>query len=296
MNEPGPGKMEERPSRAQLDYLVERRRLNDARDVLSTLLKEEPDDNELLFFAAYIDSLEGASRSAYQTVQRVLARDPGHERARALLFWLHESAERNPEAERVIIELIRDFPEEAHYYAVYSRLMLKTLNLEKATQLAREAVRLDPDNENGLAVSVLCAFVDNPTPAMENQLQELVRRFPDQIQTIATLVVLLAEQRRFNEAHMLAQELLRADPGNQDLVDLVVSLKVETHWLGAPLWPVRRFGWAASASIWAVTVIAIIFLQSSPYELLIVPIIAIFLLYVVYSWIYPPLMSRLLRR
>ena len=47
-------------------------------------------------------------------------------------------------------------PESADLYGRYSRLMLRTLHLDKAEQLAREGLRYDPENDECLLASALC--------------------------------------------------------------------------------------------------------------------------------------------
>jgi predicted Zn-dependent protease len=212
------------------------------------------------------------------------------------MFGIHCEAERYADAERVILDLIREWPEEADYYAKYAILMLQTLHVEKARALAAEALRLDPDGEDALIASALSAYVTDPSAEAEQRLRELVRRYPSSAQTLRVLVDVLVQRRRFHEALVLAREILRANPHDEALVDAIVALKVNTHWSMKPLWPVLRFGWAGSAGLWACFIAATTILRRSPYESWVGPIAIVFLAYVVYSWVYPSMLTRLMKR
>ena len=284
------------PATSQIGYLVERHRFDEASRLLGNLIAERPEDPDLLFYGAYIDYFKGRPEQAYETVQKALGIDPHHESARRLLFGLHNEGRRYAEAERVIIDLIKDFPEDADLYAQYSMLMLETQHLDKAQKLAEQAVRLAPEDEQALLASALCAFTIDPSPEANSRLQELIRRYPDSMRTVITMIAVLADRRRHKEALLLSQELLRAYPNNENLVDMVVALKVQNHWSMKPLWPMQRFGWAASAGLWVLLIGVFAVLPRTPLAPWEGPIFAVVIIYVVYSWVYPPLLNRLMRR
>ena len=77
-------------------------------------------------------------------------------------------------------------------------------------------------------------------------------------------------------------------------MDLVKQLRLVTHWSMLPLWPVVRFGWAGSVGIWLIAVIGLSALRRSDPALAGTVGIAV-LVYVAYSWIWPPLLRRLMR-
>lgn len=281
---------------AQLACLIERGRLGEASKLLTKLLGEWPEDPAVLVYAAYIDYLEDRNQAALETLQRALAIDPNHELARHLLFKLYDEGERNAEAERVIMELLRDYPEQAYYYAEYAKLMLRALHLEKAGALAEQAIRLDPDDGHALLVAALCAFVSDPTSEADRRLQVLIRRYPDAAQTIAAMVSVLMQQGKPRAAQRLAQELHRAYPDNEHIVDAVVLLKVQNHWSIKPLWPIQRFGWAGCAALWFALLGGFVLLQQTPLAHWQGALFFALLTYAIYSWVYPPLLAKLLRR
>src|SRR5688500_11058321 len=134
----------------QAFYFIERRRLADARRVLKEGLTQFPQDPDLLFHSAQVEWLNDENEPAEATTRQVLSVSPDHAAARQLLASLLMERGEFGDAELLIIGLLRDYPESAALYGRYSRLMLKTLHLEKAEQLAREGLRYDPDDRECL--------------------------------------------------------------------------------------------------------------------------------------------------
>ena len=112
--------------------------------------------------------------------------------------------------------------------------------------------------------------------------------------TLWLVIVALQQRGDRREALSIARELLRAQPDNEGLVDTVKQLRLVTHWSLWPLWPVMRFGWAGSVAIWLLAVFGLNALRRSDPELA-GTIGLVVLAYVAYSWIWPPILKRLLR-
>ena len=235
--------------RRQLDYLIERRRFDGASRVLSKLLARRPEDPNLLYYGAYIDYHQGRREQADHTVKTILSLDPSHANARTLLFWLHKVAQRSWQAEQVIVDLIEEYPNHAFFYAEYSMLMYETERFEKAQELAEQALRLAPDDKSALHASAVCASVIDRSLESNYSLQELVHRYPNSFRTQSALATALANCGRSTEALRVAQELLRDNPDNEELVDMVRQFTERDHWLLKPLWFVRRFRWVGIAAV-----------------------------------------------
>src|SRR5262245_5756416 len=124
----------------QAFYFIERRRLADARRVLAQGLKQFPQNPDLLFHSVQVEWLGDRNQEAEATVRQVLVIAPFHPPARQLLASILMETGEFADAELLLISLLRDFPESADLYGRYSRLMLRTLHLEKAEQLAREGL------------------------------------------------------------------------------------------------------------------------------------------------------------
>lgn len=278
----------------QLQRLLEVGRYGEARKVLSGELAERPDDPTLRVFAARIALAEDDPVEARKQLEQTLIHDPGNFSARYLLFFLELNEKHYPEAERRITDLIRDHPDDARLLASYADLMLRTLHLEKARALVDEALRLDPDDRDAKLTDVMLSTIEGQRSRAEVHLSDLVSDDPDGQEVTATLMLTLIDQNRPAEALEIAKELLRAQPENTGLVDLIVELRAQTHWLAWPTKPLQRFGWGGSAVIWLGAVVVLNFFRETEHPLVLVAALA-YLGWVVYTWIYTPVMTRWLR-
>lgn len=275
--------------------LTERRRFDQAGSVLGQALAQFPDDADLLFQAAYLDYLQDRNDSALQSVQAVLRRDPEHFQARFLLFSLLEDSAELAQAELVLLDLMKAYPQESMLYARYAMLMYRTLNLAKAKALAHEALRLDPDSELALTACLMGDMIDGRRADQRMTLAELIQKHPENAHTAHMLITHLLQRGQYRAAKRIAVALLHAQPDSRAVLALVVQLDVLSHWSMLPLWPVNRWGWAASVGIYFIVLVGLNLLRQH------VPQVSnlasnVLLGYVAYSWIYPPLLTRWLKR
>jgi hypothetical protein len=170
--------------------------------------------------------------------------------------------------------------------------MLSTLNLEKAEKLANEGLRYDPDDVECMTAAALCETARTGARGNE-KLVKLLTAHPESLSTMHTLTVALVDSGRMEEAHRISQSAMRADPANENLVELVRELRIHNHWSMKPLWPMQKWGWGASAALWVGAIVTINVLQKSA-PAVAFPVAMVWVGYAVYSWVWPPLLRRIL--
>lgn len=276
----------------QANLLIERGRYDEARRTIAGGLSKKPGDETLMYLRAWVELADEELEAAEQTAQELLAIAPESYGGREILFHVYKDTKRLAQAEEIVIGLIRSYPEEPAGYANYSRLMLRTHNFAKAEALAKEALKLDPESHSALLSIALCQSVKGRLDP-DIDLQELIKTSPHSRSTLAMLMGSLAEAGRTREALRLAEELVRAYPREQTYVDAVIALRTATHWLMKPLWPMQRFGWGASAAIWVLVVVAFNTFGDNPY---IGYFVYFWIVYCIYSWVVPPLLSKWMKR
>jgi predicted Zn-dependent protease len=250
---------------------------------------------ELLLLAARIEDASGAGAEARRLVGEVLTRDPRSWIGRLLHYQHLVADKRHADAERVILDLLREEPRNAALIVIYARLMLGVLRLEKARALADEALRLAPDSVDAQIVDTLLHVIAADDERASARLAELITREPEGLRVAWTAVVVLSTGHRPREALEVARSVLRATPRDSDVVDAIVELRLQTHPLMRIYYPLQRYGWAGSAALWGVGVVGFRGLVSvSPTAGL--TFAAVWLAYVVGSWVLPPLLRRRLRR
>jgi tetratricopeptide (TPR) repeat protein len=275
----------------QIDALIARRRTLAARNLLSTALKQYPDDTALLLQAAWVDYLEDKSESAAATAKSILAREPDNTGAKQLLMELYIEQGDLVEAERLVLELLRAMPEHAHYYGRYADIMLRALNVDKAAALATEGLRYSPDDRECLAAHTVCDFIQHgrgePSPA----LRKLLVEHPQSIRTLYLVVVALEQRGKNRQAYEIAKEMLRAQPDNNSLVGLVQHFRLKTHWSLLPLAPLQKYGWGASIGLWLAAIVSVRVVRQ--YSMTAATTLSLIVFaYVVYSWVWPPLLKK----
>lgn len=279
----------------QISELLDRHRTALARTLLKDALQTDPENVDLLYQAARADSLDDDNAGARRTIEHVVSIDPKHVAARWMLVNLLVDDDDLVEAERVALELLHEYPRSADLYATYARVMLRALKLEKARDLCMEALRLAPDNEAALSMMALCNLIERPNDPQNPSLRKLLAQRPDDQRTLGLVVTALAYAGQTREALRGARELLRLQPNSKHLVHNVRELSFGNHWSLAPLRPLQRYGWGASIGIWIGGIVLVQMLGRSMPEL--ANALGWFIFgFAVYSWVWPPLLRRLLFR
>lgn len=282
----------------QISRLLDMGRTADARRLLGQLLKTDPRAPETLYLAARVEHDEGRAAEALARVREALARAPDHRGARLLLFDLDFEADRFAEAESNILGLLRAAPEDAFLLAVYARLMLRVYQLEKARALVNEALRRAPELPLAQILDALLHIIHDDDTQASARLGQLMAQDPEAIHVAWTAMAVLQAQQRPREVLEIGRQLLRATPNNTALIDVLVEARLQSHWLMKPLWPFQRFGWGGSIAVWLVGAIGLRLLARTKAvsEPVLGLIAVLYVLYIAYSWIGPPLLRRWLRR
>lgn len=276
---------------AQIDRLIEVGQYARAKGLLERAFSEAPNDPDAHVCAARIALEEKDVAAAQQHVAEALAANPLHFGARLLQFFVSLRERRYAEAEQTIIALIRERPGNADLYALYARLMLFAADVKKAGALVAEAIRIDPDNREARLEAVLVATVRGKPGLANAQLADLIALHPQNREVAATLFIALIDQGRRREALSVGQQILRGDPDNRALVDVLIRLRASTHWLALPSYPLLRWGWPASAIAWAGAIVVIGTLRNiAPKWAAVFGVV--YLAWAIHSWIHAPLLKR----
>lgn len=282
--------------RTRIDNLIERGRYQQASAELAQAFASYPEDADLLHQAAQLECFAEKPLEARATLLQLLSRDPEHVAGRFLLVGVHEELKEPAKAEEVLLGLLHDYPESSGLYARYATLMYRNMKIDKARELAREALRLDPDDDSALMACLIGDLISGDGGAQQDKLGELLRRNPEDQTTARLLIVHLVEHGKYWSARRIAVELFKADPHSKDTLELLVSIEALAHWTMVPLWAFNRWGAKASVGFFLIALFGLAKLRehidSSAMGVINIALIG----YVIYSWVYPPLLSRWLKR
>jgi len=259
-------------------------------------LVQEPDSPYLLYLAAFIEHSDDNHEDALAAVARVLEVDPTNFPARKLLASVQIDLGRHGEAEKTLLGLLGEAPQDVDLLCDYSRLMLLTLHIDKAAALSEEALRIAPEDDRALSTRALVGLVRRPTGKSLDEVSQLVAHQPDARHTAYLLLQALIDDGRDKEALVLAQQLLREDPSNQALVDVIVGMQLRTHWSMIPLRPFTRWGWGGSAAMWFLVIAGLRGLRGAGLVTLAGILGVAWLVFCIYSWVWPSMLERILKR
>jgi tetratricopeptide (TPR) repeat protein len=278
--------------------LLERRRFDQARIVLAQGLRSHPHSVELMYLSGFLDYCIGNREEAIRGTAAVLALAPEHYGARRLRAHLMQDAHQYAEAELLWIGLLRAYPEDASCYEGYAQLNLQALDFDKAERLAAEGLRHEPDHAGCLYVLTISGiarggFRDKGADAQT--LARLLEKHPEALQTSIALIATLGDRGENRSALRIAQRLLRARPDSPELLELVKALARQSHWSMLPLYPMQRWGWGGAIAVTLGGILLVTQLGPRLPEGAGQALQYTWLGYVIYSWVWPPLLQRILR-
>jgi Flp pilus assembly protein TadD len=278
----------------RIQGLIERGRFDQARKTLPEAFSMDPDDfgNHMLAGRVALE-LEDYD-AARSSVARALALHPASIDAGLLMFSVQRHSEQFPEAEQTILGLLRDNPDDSQMFGCYAELMLRTLHLKKAGALAAEALRLDPSERLARTVSLLVRIIEGDREGAVAELEELVRDDPGTLQAAWGIVAVLQSEHRYGEALDVMRGILHSAPDDGSIVEAMVELRAASHWTVAPLWPLNRYEWLGSGALWAAALGSFLLSRRFAPDLT-TPLLTFYIVYVVYSWVWPPLLKRWLK-
>ena len=276
-------------------FYLERRRYGQARSVLAEGLANEPTAQYLLYLKAVVDFNLDDYGEARRAIAAILEQSPDDSRARALLADVEVEQGNYERAETLLLELLREDPDDVDLLCTYARLMLLTLHVDKAASLAQEALSRAPDDTRALTTRALVGLIKRPKGRAVDEVAELIERDPESHGTAVLLLQALVDDGRTREALAVAQQLLREDPGDEHLVDVVVRLKAASHWSLIPMKPFTQWGAAGSAVTWILVIGLLTALRNSGQTALAGSLGLVWLVFCIYTWVWPSMLLKILR-
>lgn len=232
---------------------------------------------------------------AEEELRGVLALQPDHYAARVHLAWVLMELGKNVECEALLLEVLRDDPEDPQGLHAYAALLMRANQLDKADRVARRALALDPES---VQLHQLLTFINaraSKRGASLHHAEAGLRLEPGDYRSHLAASVAAYENGKPLRAREHLRQVLRldADPELQEQFELVDRM---TRWPMIPfyyfsLWIDRLPG--KQITLW----IAFVLLYRGgraagiPIEVLL-PVSLTYLALVIYTWLAIPF-SRL---
>lgn len=273
---------------------IERRRYGMAQSSIARGLQASPGDPDLRHAAAWCEWQQDHLEAARAQAEGILAEHPQHFEARHLLALIARDQNRPAEAESLLLSLLQEQPANAGLIGEYASLMLRSGHLDKARKLAARSLQIDPENLRGLIAAALIDAVAERRPDQQEALATLLREHPEERATALVLINALVAEQRLEQAQALAESLVRADPRDSDVIDMVRELRYARHWSLRPLWPLQRYGWGGVMVLWLLMAVGMRALRGVVPAPILGAVALLYLAYCLYSWIWPSLLRRMM--
>jgi tetratricopeptide (TPR) repeat protein len=196
-------------------------------------------------------------------------------------------------AERSLLAALRLDPESAWLLAEYALLVARAGQFEKARQLIDEAARIDPLSDRVASARGVLAYLAGDDAGAAEQAEELLAADPEARGAHLLRGAALSQQGRSRAARPHFETVARYDPGDEDVVDMARHSRYATHPLLLPLAPIARWG---QGRVWLAGVALIGLARATGSDALSIAVVGAWVMYVIYTWVVPPLVLGWLKR
>jgi tetratricopeptide (TPR) repeat protein len=196
-------------------------------------------------------------------------------------------------AERSLLAALRLDPESVWLLAEYALLVARAGQFEKARKLIDEAARIHPLSDHVATARDVLAYLEGDDARAAAHAEELLAADPEARSAHLLRGVALSQQGRSRAARPHFETVARYDPGDEDVVDMARHSRYATHPLLLPLAPIARWG---QGRVWLAGVALIGLARATGSDAVMLAVGGTWLLYVVYTWVVPPLVRGWLER
>ena len=187
-------------------------------------------------------------------------------------------------AEQGLLSALELWPDNETLLGHYALACARGGQAQKASQLIDRAARLNPTSTDVLRVRAQIAYVNGDKKRAKQYVDELLAVEPEDRIGHVLRGNLLAEGDIFGAVRHF-DEAVRLDPTDHDTAHVARHNRVLTHWLQWPIYPILRFG---PIKVWGAYLAVLALIAATGQTTLFLPLVALYLFLVVYSWTVAP--------
>ena len=287
MNEPATSKL------ALAEHYVEIGRPERALEALAELGSDGVEDPHAWFVRAHaLLELERFADAA-DAASQGLALDPDRGELLHLLALAEWRRGDLASAERAVLAALDLWPDDPVVLCTYAHLVASAGQLDKAERLVAEAARLAPDDAYVRRTRAELAYLRGRDAEAEREARGALELEPEDPHSVALMGVAAYERGSGRRGARGLRRAAALDPSIDRHVEAARDAATSMHPLLLPLWPVYRFG---QGPVWIAGVATLLAMRALDVPGVIAgPVVVIWLAFVAYSWIAPPLLERWLR-
>jgi Flp pilus assembly protein TadD len=196
-------------------------------------------------------------------------------------------------AERALLDGLALAPSDPDLLCAYARLCIADNQMDKAAKLVDRAAAQDPHSPTVYATRVQLAYARGDDRAAQRVAREFVAAHPENPAAHALLGSTSAARGQVGDAYSGLRQAAASAPGEQAYAESALEARIASHPLLVPIRPLMRFG---PLKTWIAAIVLIYGLRAIGLGALSAMFAALWLIFCVYSWVVPPLVSRWVRR
>lgn len=284
--------------------LYDQSRYDEALREIATLLDRDPDNPVGHVVSALCLSGKGAHRAAEQSARRAIAAAPDFAFAHYGLARILLNANRTREAEAPAREAVRLAPNDADFYAVLAATLAERKRWKESLEVAEQGLRIEAGNTLCINVRATALTQMGQNDAAAAAIRSALAINPDNALTHTNMGATLLRDGRVEEALPYFREALRLDP----TLDIARTGVLEALRARNPIYRAvlrctiwmntlndRAQWFLIFGAYFAYRILRIVAMEYPATKPFVIPMLALYALFVVLSWTARPFANLLLR-
>lgn len=294
--------MDRQLQKAQL--LINQNRFDMAEQELGMILSKNPQDASAHLLMSICYKQTKRYREATDSAQQAISLQPDNSRCHLILASIFLMRNRYEEAEASADESLRLDPYDEETYALLAQLKYSQKQWEESLQWAEKGLEMDPDEPACQSLRTLALERLGRKDVAVASSEEALSRNPDDSYAHATHAWALLNKGDYRQAQESFREALRLDPTNQFAKQGMIQALNANHFVFRIFFKWYSFMGRMSDRIQWVIVLGLFFGQRVLRSLadqipalapFVTPIIFLYFLFAITTWIANPLFNAILR-
>lgn len=284
--------------------LIQLKRYTEAESLLRDALTQEINNVDALILLSLCKHENNSKQEAIDLIRRVLSFEGDNDYALYLMALYTLNVENFKESEKYIKNAISFNPKSAEYFGLYATIKFSQKEWQRALDLANEGLDIDPENLTSLNIRSSALFKLNKKEQAYQTISQALNQDPENDYTHANLGWGLLEKKEYKKALEHFREALKHNPNNElAKTGLVQALKARyafyriflsyAFWIGNMKGKVQ---WGVIIGFYLGS--RLLRMIANTYESLqpfLTPIIFLYTLFAISTWIIGPLSNLFLR-
>lgn len=215
----------------QVRQLVRIEKYDQALEMLTDLLTQFPDDEEVHFYFGYVLFHKGDRSAAEASLFKAISLKPDYAQPHSLLGDVHYENGRLKKAKESYTEALSLAPTEADYHANLAMVYHYEQNYKKALELVRSGLSHEPENDGCLLIKYRVFHSQGRDKEAEELLKDTLSRNPENLEALAQLGYQLNRKGQHGEARKTFKSMFAIGRDHEEAVRGLLRTNIDDNRL-----------------------------------------------------------------